>query len=37
MADVPQYPARLEMDYPEQLNRWLPLVVSLLASRSTFS
>jgi len=31
LADVPDYPARLEMDYQQQLNRWLPLVKWLLA------
>jgi hypothetical protein len=36
LADVPDYPARLEIDYPQQLNRWLPLVKWLLASRSTY-
>jgi len=28
---IPEYPARLEVDYPEELNRWLPLVKWLLA------
>jgi hypothetical protein len=27
----PDYPVRLEIDYPEELNRWLPLVKWLLA------
>jgi hypothetical protein len=31
LADLPDYPARLEVAYPEQLNRWLPLVKWLLA------
>jgi hypothetical protein len=31
LADVPDYPARPEVDYPQQLNRWLPLVKWLLA------
>ena len=31
LADVPDYPARLDLDYPQQLNRWLPLVKWLLA------
>jgi len=31
LADVPDYPARLEMDHPQLLNRWLPLVKWLLA------
>ena len=31
LADVPDYPARLDIEYPEQLNRWLPLVKWLLA------
>jgi hypothetical protein len=31
LADVPDYPARLEVDYTQQLNRWLPLVKWLLA------
>jgi Domain of unknown function (DUF4389) len=29
--DASQYPLRLEVEYPEQLNRWLPLVKWLLA------
>jgi hypothetical protein len=32
LADVPDYPAQFEIDYPQQLNRWLPLVKWLLAS-----
>src|SRR5215211_1871328 len=31
LSDVPDYPARLELEYPQQLNRWLPLVKWLLA------
>jgi hypothetical protein len=31
LADVPEYPARLEVEYPGELNRWLPLVKWLLA------
>ncbi len=31
LADVPDYPARLAVGYPQQLNRWLPLVKWLLA------
>jgi len=31
LADVPDYPARLDVAYPERLNRWLPLVKWLLA------
>jgi hypothetical protein len=31
LADVPDYPARLDLEYPQQLNRWLPLVKWLLA------
>jgi Domain of unknown function (DUF4389) len=30
-SDVPQYPLRFDVEYPEQLNRWLPLVKWLLA------
>ena len=30
-GDVPDYPLRLDVEYPEQLNRWLPLVKLLLA------
>ena len=31
LGDEPDYPARLEVAYPERLNRWLPLVKWLLA------
>jgi hypothetical protein len=31
LADVPDYAARLDLEYPQQLNRWLPLVKWLLA------
>jgi hypothetical protein len=31
LADVPEYPARLHVEYPERLTRWLPLVKWLLA------
>jgi hypothetical protein len=31
LGEEPDYPARLEVAYPEQLNRWLPLVKWLLA------
>jgi Domain of unknown function (DUF4389) len=31
LADVPDYPARLDLEYPQQLNRWLPLIKWLLA------
>jgi uncharacterized protein DUF4389 len=31
LADVPDYPARLVIAYPQNLNRWLPLVKWLLA------
>jgi hypothetical protein len=31
LADVPDYPARVDLEYPQQLNRWLPLVKWLLA------
>jgi len=30
-GDVPDYPLRLDVEYPEQLNRWLVLVKWLLA------
>jgi hypothetical protein len=29
--DAPEYPLRFDVEYPEQLNRWLPLVKWLLA------
>jgi hypothetical protein len=31
LADVPDYPATLQVDYPQQTKRWLPLVAWLLA------
>jgi hypothetical protein len=31
LAQVPDYPARLDIAYPERLHRWLPLVKWLLA------
>jgi Domain of unknown function (DUF4389) len=31
LADVPDYPARLDLEYRQQLNRWQPLVKWLLA------
>jgi hypothetical protein len=31
LDDVPDYPARLRISYPERLHRWLPLVKWLLA------
>jgi hypothetical protein len=31
LAEVPDYPAHLRVEYPQQLNRWLPLVKWLLA------
>jgi Domain of unknown function (DUF4389) len=31
LAPVPDYPATLDVDYPERLTRWLPLVKWLLA------
>jgi len=37
LADVPDYPARLDLEYPQQLNRWLPLVKWLLPSRNISS
>jgi Domain of unknown function (DUF4389) len=30
-TDAPEYPLRFEVEYPEQLNRWLPLIKWLLA------
>ncbi|HEX5907827.1 MAG TPA: DUF4389 domain-containing protein [Propionibacteriaceae bacterium] len=37
LADVADYPARLDLEYPQQLNRWPPLVKWLLAFPNTFS
>ena len=31
LADAPDHPARLDLEHPQQLNRWLPLVPWLLA------
>jgi hypothetical protein len=31
LADDPNYPVRLDIDYPEQMDRWRPLVQWLLA------
>jgi len=31
MATTPEFPLKYEVDYPERLNRWLPLVKWLLA------
>jgi hypothetical protein len=31
LGDVPDYPAHFDLEYPEQLSRWLPLVKWLLA------
>jgi hypothetical protein len=31
LGEAPDYPARLEVAYPQRLNRWLPLVKWLLA------
>jgi hypothetical protein len=31
LDDVPDYPARLQISYPDRLHRWLPLVKWLLA------
>jgi hypothetical protein len=30
-SDVPQYPLRFDVEYPDELNRWLPLIKWLLA------
>ena len=34
---APEYPARMEITYPEELNRWLPLVKWLLVIPHLFA